>query len=162
MTSECSASQVPLHGRARASLAVMSTALGVGVLALAAFAFLPVEYVSADASYDIPKGTWARRRAGEDLGILPERIRLFSGTSLVLKNLDDVPQIFGPTLIMPGQTLRLPFDMPAEYQFACTAHVSGQMTIVVDESPTSLVARLRWRSRALVNAVSRFAQAKER
>jgi hypothetical protein len=162
MTSDCSAPQVPSLARPRASLAVMSAALGVAVLALASFAFLPVEYVSADASYDIPKGTWARRRAGEDLGILPARIRLFSGTSLVLKNLDEVPQIFGPTLIMPGQTLRLPFDMPAEYQFACTAHVSGQMTIVVDEAPTQLVARLRWRARALVHAISRFAQAKER
>jgi hypothetical protein len=162
MTSECSARQVPLLGRSRGSLALVSTALGVAVLALASFAFLPVEYVSADTSYDIPKGTWARRRAGEDLGILPERIRLFSGTSLVLKNMDEVPQIFGPTLIMPGQTLRLPFDMPAEYQFECTAHVSGQMTVVVDESPTSLVARVRWRARALVNGVSRFMQAKER
>jgi hypothetical protein len=84
------------------------------------------------------------------------------GSAACEKNLDEVPQIFGPTLIMPGQTLRLPFDMPAEYQFACTAHVSGQMTIVVDEAPTQLLARLRWRARALVHAISRFAQAKER
>jgi len=137
-------------------------AIAVGVFALASFACWPVEYVSAVTSYQIPKGTWARRRAGEDLGILPERIRLFSGTSLILKNLDDVPQIFGPSLIMPGQTLRLPFDTPAEYQFACTAHVSGQMTIDVREAPTSIVARLRWRTRALVNAVSHFAVSKER
>jgi acetylornithine deacetylase/succinyl-diaminopimelate desuccinylase-like protein len=61
-----------------------------------------------------------------------------------------------------SRAIRLPFDMPAEYQFACTAHVSGQMTIVVDEAPTQLLARLRWRASALVHAISRFAQAKER
>ena len=48
---------------------------------------------------------------------------------LLLRNLDDVPQIFGPTIMMPGQSFRLPFEKAAEYQFACTAHASGQMTI---------------------------------
>jgi hypothetical protein len=158
MTSECNPGQDPSLERPRALLGVTSIAIAAGFLALASFAFLPVRYASADATYDIPRGTWARRQAGEDLGILPARIHLFSGTSLVLKNLDEVPQIFGPTLIMPGQTLRLPFDMPAEYQFACTAHVSGQMTIVVDESPTSIVSRLRWRVRALVKVISSLAK----
>jgi len=87
-----------------------------------------------EALFHIPKGTWARRSAGEQLDILPDRIRLVAGTVLVLRNLDDVPQVFGPTLIMPGQALRLPFDMPAEYQFACTAHASGQMTVLVEET----------------------------
>ena len=56
---------------------------------------------------------------------------------LVLRNLDDVPQIFGPTLIMPGQNFRLPFESASEYQFACTAHVSGEMSIVVEDAPKS-------------------------
>ena len=49
--------------------------------------------------------------------------------------MDDVPQIFGPTLMMPGQSFRLPFEVASSYQFACTAHASGQMTVVVDEQP---------------------------
>ena len=48
---------------------------------------------------------------------------------LLLRNLDDVPQMFGPTIMMPGQSFRLPFEKAAEYQFVCTAHASGQMTI---------------------------------
>ena len=41
--------------------------------------------------------------------ILPDEIRLTLGVRdvLVLENLDDVPQIFGPTLMMPGQSFRL-------------------------------------------------------
>ena len=57
-------------------------------------------------------------------------IRLTLGLNdvLLLRNLDDVPQVFGPSIMMPGQSFRLPFEKAAEYQFACTAHASGQMT----------------------------------
>jgi len=65
---------------------------------------------------------------------------------LVLKNQDEVPQIFGPTLMMPGQSFRLPFDRPAQYQFACTAHASGQMTIVVEHTRARLWRESRARA----------------
>ena len=32
----------------------------------------------------------------------------------MLRNLDEVPQIFGPTLMMPGQSFRLPFEVGIE------------------------------------------------
>ena len=59
----------------------------------------------------IPKGTWARRMAGENLEVLPSEIHLTIGVKdvLVLQNQDDVPQLFGPVLIMPGQSFQLPF-----------------------------------------------------
>ena len=63
-----------------------------------------------------------------------------------------VPQIFGPTLLMPGQSLRLPFAVASSYTFACTAHLSGQMTVVVDPWPTSPWARIRWRVHELLTA----------
>jgi len=49
-------------------------------------------------------------------------------------------------LMMPGQSFRLPFEGAAEYQFACTAHASGQMTVIVNDALTSPWARLRWRA----------------
>ncbi len=98
--------------------------------------------------------------AGDRIEILPQEIRLTLGVRdiLVLKNLDDVPQIFGPTLMMPGQSFRLPFALASRYQFACTAHASGQMTIIVDPLPASPWTRLRWRVRELF---SPHASAKE-
>jgi hypothetical protein len=124
-------------------------ALGVGgALGLALWAAMaPVGAESNEQVFEIPKGTWAQRMAGDAVEILPERIRLTLGIRdvLVLKNSDDVPQMFGPTLVMPGQSFRLPFDMPSEYQFACTAHASGQMTIIVEPFPSTPWARLRWR-----------------
>lgn len=125
--------------------------LGVTVWA----ALAPIRSASRDVAFEIPKGTWARRMAGNKVEILPSRIRLTLGLKdiLVLKNLDDVPQVFGPTLMMPGQSFRLPFAVAADYQFACTAHASGQMTIVVEPMPETAPARVWWRLRTLLGAV---------
>jgi hypothetical protein len=137
--------------RLRIALAAIAAVL---VALLLAAAFVPITVDSRDARYDIPKGTWARRRQGLDVQILPKRIQLVAGVRdvLVLTNLDDVPQVFGPTLLMPGQSLRLPFSVPSENVFACTAHASGQMTIVLEEGPTTPWRRLVWRVRSLLGA----------
>ena len=90
-----------------------------------------------EQTHVIPKGTWARRSVGEDVEILPSKIHLTLGVKdiLVLINDDDVPQLFGPVLMMPGQSFRLPFKVASEYQFACTAHVSGYLTVLVEPAP---------------------------
>jgi hypothetical protein len=128
-------------------LVVLAAALGgVGWVALA-----PIRSESREETFEIPKGTWARRMAGDPVEILPDRIRLTLGVRdiLVLANSDDVPQIFGPTLMMPGQSFRLPFAHASSYQFDCTAHASGQMTIIVEPYPETPWARLAWRIREL-------------
>ena len=109
-------------------------------------------FVSGDRNevFEIPKGTWARRMAGDKVDILPNEVRLTLGVKdvLVLRNRDDVPQVFGPVLMMPGQSFSLPFEMASSYQFACTAHSSGQMTVTVDPTPAPGWERLAWRTRA--------------
>jgi hypothetical protein len=112
-------------------------------------AFVPLDPVaSREEPFEIPKGTYARRRAGDLVDILPSRIRLTLGRNdvLLLRNLDDVPQVFGPTILMPGQSFRLPFEKAADYEFACTAHSSGQMQVIVDEAPVTPWTRLRYRA----------------
>jgi hypothetical protein len=115
--------------------------------ALAWAAFTPVAADSREAVYVIPKGTWARRMAGEKLDILPQELRLVLEVRdiLVLRNHDDVPQLFGPVLIMPGQSFTMPFRQAASYQFACTLHVSGQLIVLVEPAPAPGWERLRWR-----------------
>src|SRR3979490_2589721 len=127
-------------------LGILSVSIALGAAAWAALT--PISPGSRDVIFEIPKGTWARRMAGNKIEILPSSIRLTLGLKdiLVLRNLDDVPQVFGPILMMPGQSFRLPFEMAASYQFACTAHVSGQMTITVESYPASPWARLWWRA----------------
>ena len=132
--------------------AVVALALAAATAVLAWAAFTPVALDDRDELFEIPKGTFARRMAGDKVDILPNEVRLTLGIKdiLVLKNNDDVPQVFGPVLMMPGQTFRLPFEVASSYQFACTAHASGQMTVTVAPGPGPGWERLQWRMRALI------------
>src|SRR5438128_7288729 len=80
----------------------------VSVVAAGWAAFNPLRSDSRELVYVIPKGNWARRVAGENIQAVPSQIRLTLGVKdiLVLKNHDDVPQMFGPVLIMPGETFQ--------------------------------------------------------
>jgi hypothetical protein len=115
-------------------------------------ALAPVHSDSREQVYVIPKGTWEHRQAGHHLDVIPSRIRLTIGVKdvLVMRNQDDVPQLFGPVLIMPGQSFQLPFQRPSEYLFTCPLHTSGLLTIVVEPMPEPGWARLRWRATGLV------------
>ena len=123
--------------------------------AWAAFAPVPVP-ADREQPFVIPEGTWARRMSGDRVDILPQHIRLTLGINDVLRltNRDTVPQTFGPALLMPGQSFRLPFELASEYQFVCSAHASGQMTIIVDPFPATPWGRLRWRVLALAHSFS--------
>ena len=133
----------------RAALAACAV-LVLGVLAWAALA--PLDVASRDELFEIPHGTYARRMAGDRVEILPDTIRLTLGVKdvLLLRNLDEVPQVFGPALIMPGQSFRLPFERASTYSFACTAHASGQMNVIVEPGPSGAWQTLRWRVRQLL------------
>jgi hypothetical protein len=137
----------------RRLLAIGLSLLVLGGLGWAALA--PIHVVARDAPFEIPPGTSARRMAGEHVDILPQTIRLTLDVNdvLVLRNADAVPHIFGPALIMPGQSFSLPFATASTYSFMCTAHPTGQLNVIVDPAPAPGVERLRWRWRRLMNTV---------
>jgi hypothetical protein len=140
-----------LVGPRRLSFIFLVILVVLGGVAWAALA--PLAPDSRDELFEIPKGTFARRMAGEKVEILPQSISLTLGANdvLLLRNLDDVPQLFGPALIMPGQSFRLPFEVPSTYAFDCTAHSSGQMTVVVHPKPNPGWQTLQWRFTSLMN-----------
>ena len=132
------------------------TVAGLSVVAVAWASFAPLHATDRDEVFAIPKGTYARRMSGDKVEILPSEVRVTLGIKdvLVLKNNDEVPQVFGPVLMMPGQTFRLPFEMASSYQFACTAHASGQMTVTVLPGPEAGWERLAWRVHNVIPAKS--------
>jgi hypothetical protein len=133
----------------------VAAALALLVLApLAWGALAPIEASSREELFEIPQGTHARRMAGEQLDILPQTIWLTLDVKdvLVLRNADNAPHIFGPALIMPGQSFSLPFATASTYTFECTAHANGQLNVIVNPAPTLGWERLRWRWRNLTNA----------
>ena len=140
------------HGRRRWFIAAV--AAGLVVLATGAWAaFKPLPPMPRERVYVIPKGTGARQAAGRLVSPVPSHIHLWIGLQdvLVLRNDDDVPQSFGPIQLRPGQTYRVPFQAPATFDFACSVHEDGQVTIVVERAPTSAWARLRWRLLSLAD-----------
>jgi hypothetical protein len=112
-------------------------ALGIIVVPVLIASLWPVTFKSREEIFGIPKGTFARHMAGDHHDLLPSEIDLVVGIHnvLTLKNSDDVPQTFGPTLLMPGQSLRIPFTRPSENSFNCTAHANGQLLVVVEAEP---------------------------
>lgn len=119
-------------------------------------AMWPVTFDSREELFEIPKGTFARHMAGDHHDKLPSEIDLVVGVHnvLTLRNSDDVPQTFGPTLLMPGQNLRIPFTRPSENSFNCTAHSNGQLLVVVEAEPTWPWERLSWRIRRMLRSLS--------
>jgi hypothetical protein len=141
--------------RRRRLIAIVAGAVILTPVVIAAM--WPVTFDSREELFEIPKGTWARRMAGEKREILPPDVHLVVGIHNVfwLKNSDDVPQIFGPTLLMPGQSLRIPFTRPSENYFSCTAHASGQLLVVVEATPVWPWERLSYRVRRMLRRLSR-------
>ena len=124
------------------------------LLALGWMGFTPIKLPSRDALFEIPRGTHARRMAGDKVDILPSRITLTLGLQdvLLLRNLDDVPQQFGPAVLMPGQSFRLTFEVASENRFDCSAHSSGTMTVVVEPQPRWPWQKILWRAQRWLNA----------
>jgi hypothetical protein len=115
--------------------------------------FAPIKLPTREALFEIPHGTYARRMSGSNVDILPSSITLTLGVNdvLLLRNLDEVPQQFGPTIMMPGQSFRLPFEVASENRFDCSAHSSGQMVVIVEEEPVWPWQKIRWRLRHWLN-----------
>ena len=145
----------PHRPRLLAAAVLVPALLALAAVAWAAFA--PIVPDTRDELFEIPHGTWARRMAGEKIEILPSTITLTLGLNdvLLLRNADEVPQTFGPALIMPGQSFRLPFATASTYGFACSAHASGQLAVVVEPHPAPGWETLRWRVRQVARASSR-------
>jgi hypothetical protein len=132
----------------RGVVKAVAAAAAVALVAAAAWAALaPIPPRPREAVYVIPKGTAARLAAGEAVQAFPSRMRFTIGVRdlLVIRNEDDQPQSFGPVLLAPGQTYRVPFSAPATFDFACSAHDDGLLTIVVERAPSPGWSRLRWR-----------------
>jgi hypothetical protein len=136
-----------MEGRRRRRLISISAAAAAGVAAVGWAAFAPIPAGPREAVFVIPRGTAARIAAGEAVAAFPRRMRFTIGVRdlLVLRNEDDQPQSFGPVSLAPGQTYRVPFSAPATFDFACSAHDEGQLTIVVEREPVPGWLRLRWR-----------------
>src|SRR5215467_7717932 len=140
----------------RAALVGLTLVVVVALGAAAAVAFAPLPSASSDLVYVIPAGAGAKLQRGETLNILPPVVRLTLGVQdvLVIDNNDQVAHQVGPIILQPNQTYRIPFHRPVKYQYACTLHASGQLTIVAEPTPPAGWERLRWRLARYLGALA--------
>ncbi len=72
---------------------------------------------------------------------------------LLLRNHDLAPHVFGQVLVLPAHTVRLPFEQPGDYPFACDLAPASTVVVRVLPQPDPGWSRLRWRLAALLEAV---------
>jgi hypothetical protein len=77
----------------------------------------------------VPAGTGLLDAADEPL--LPSRLEVRVGDTLVIDNQDDRTHEVGPYVVAAGQRLEHRFTEPGEFVGECSIHPSGQVTIVV-------------------------------
>jgi hypothetical protein len=140
------------HGT-RALLLVSGAVVCLLVAAAAWAAFAPLPRGPREVEYVIPKGTGDGTETHGNIGMLPARLQLTLGVRdiVIVKNDDAVEQRFGPVLLGPGQTYRLPFNAPGRYQFACSASQGEHIVVTVDRAPGPGWTRLRWRIARLLD-----------
>lgn len=126
-------------------------AAGAGlVIALAALvwaAFAPLPATGGALTFVIPPGTAARLKAGEAFNVLPTPVHLTVGVRdvLVITNDDSVIHQVGPIILGSRQTYRIPFRNPGRFQYACSLHATGTLTLIIAPPPAVGIERLRWR-----------------
>ena len=138
----------------RLAAIVVVLVAALGTTAWAVFAPLPPE--SRSLTFVIAPGTAARLRAGEPFSGLPSPIHLMLGIRdvLVLTNDDTVIHQLGPVILGPRQTYRIPFRKPGRFQYACSLHGTGTLTLVIEPEPTVGLGRLRSRLNRLLAPVT--------
>ena len=136
--------------RPAAIAAGVGLVIAMGTLAWAAFAPLPA--TGGVLTFVIPPGTAARLKAGEPFNVLPSPIYLTVGVRdvLVITNDDSVIHQVGPIILGSRQTYRIPFHKPGRFQYACSLHAAGTLSLVIAPPPAVGIERLRWRLDQLV------------
>ena len=93
----------------------------------------PAPIVGADGSvtYVIPSGTWARKKAGESIAVVPEKITIKVGQKLILRNEDSGAHIAGPFFGGAGESSTYSSTDPKVVDGDCTIPPAGSFKIDV-------------------------------
>jgi hypothetical protein len=83
--------------------------------------------------YVIPAGTSARIAAGEQVNVMPTKLVVHVGDTLILRNDDSVTQQMGPLSVNAGSVLKMKFARRGTIEGTCTMNAEGTAKIVIEE-----------------------------
>jgi plastocyanin len=63
--------------------------------------------------------------------LLPTVVQLRVGDALEIRNNDRVPRQIGALMLAPGESFQQQFRSAGHFEYACSAHASGRLTVVV-------------------------------
>jgi hypothetical protein len=122
--------------------------------ALLGAAVAPLHYPTRERLLEFPHGA-AVLRGQANAAAVPAEILLTLGVRdvLLLRNRDLAPHVFGQVLVLPGHVVRLPFEQAGDFPFACDVAPGSRVMVRVLPQPDPGWPRLRWRLRALRDAI---------
>jgi hypothetical protein len=82
-------------------------------------------------TFVVPEGTTERIFFGETVDLMPARVEMRVGDTLVVRNDDVETMVVGPFTVRPGETLTQHFQRPQTLQGECTLSGTGEIEIVV-------------------------------
>lgn len=108
-------------------------------------ALAPLHYPTRERPFEFARGA----------APVPAEVRLTLGVRdvLLLRNHDRTPHVFGQVLVLPAHAVRLPFEQPGDYPFACDLAPASTVVVRVLPQPDPGWSRLRWRLATLLEAV---------
>jgi hypothetical protein len=81
----------------------------------------------------VPAGTQERLFAGETVEVMPARLELRVGDTLLIRNEDSVTQSVGPYLVEAGGEMRLTYGSPGRFEGYCPLSEGQRYEIVVED-----------------------------
>ncbi len=111
--------------------------LAVGVAVAAAAGIAAVLFLGGDGrppqriEVVVPQGAGALGSGVDTAELLPRRLEVEVGDTLVIDNRDDRAHAVGPYTVAAGQRLEHRFAQEGVIDGECTLHPSGRVTIVV-------------------------------
>jgi hypothetical protein len=122
-------------------LASILVGAGLGLLLGEGVALLsddPTNRPAHEIELLIPPGTSVLVAAGNPEPSIPQGLRLATGDSLVVRNLDTVSHQLGPMWVPAGTTARLVFPHTIAGQYTCSFNPQGYLGIQVETRLTPL------------------------
>lgn len=111
----------------------ISIVIGVTILALLAATACVGGNGSRTIEIVVPAGTQERLVAGEPIDIMPTRLELKVGDTLLIRNEDSVSQSVGPYHVAAGTDYRLTYGAPGRFEGYCPLSAGKRYEIVVEE-----------------------------
>lgn len=116
----------------------------IGTISLLAWYILAGGILRGPAriEYVIPRGAAERIAAGETLETIPASATFIVGDELVLNNQDAVNHQVGPFWIPAGSALVIPLDRANDFNYFCSIHPDGSITLLVRPQNSLLLTLL--------------------